>query len=119
MNDKRDSSERGIVGRIRRLPLFFYAIFFFCFGLAMYVPGVVMVVPRRLFGLNEVLLPFNEWIVWYSGLPVMIGIVLVTADLFLFLDSKRRKGSVRFDPIRNAKVTVALTAYNDEESIAA
>jgi glycosyltransferase involved in cell wall biosynthesis len=119
MNDKRDSSRRGIVGRIRRLPLFFYAIFFFCIGMAMYVPGVVMVIPRRLFGLNEVLLPFNEWIVWYSGLPVMIGIVLVTADLFLFLDAKRRKGSVRFDAIGNPKVTVALTAYNDEESIAA
>jgi Glycosyl transferase family 2 len=120
MIDKRNSSSGGrVFSRFRRVPLFFYAVFFFCFGLLMYLPGVVMVIPRRLFGLNEVLLPFNEWIVWYSGVPVSIGILLVVTDLFFFLDSKRRHGGVRFDPPKNRRITVALTAYNDEESIGA
>jgi len=47
-----------------------------CGGLSFYLLGVVMVVPRYLFGLNRLLLPLNEWIVWYSGVPIMFGFVL-------------------------------------------
>jgi hypothetical protein len=102
---------------VKRVPLLFYGVFFFCFGIALYLSGVVMVVPRYLFGLNELLLPINERIVWYSGIPIMIGVVLALADLFLLLGFKRQHRIVRFAPILNNQVTVALTAYNDEASI--
>jgi hypothetical protein len=105
--------------RLERVPLLFYAVFCFCFGLAMYLVGVVMVVPRRFLGLNEVLLPLNEWIVWYSGVPVMVGLLLALGDLFLLLGLKRRRAQVRFDPVTTKDMTVALTAYNDEDSIQA
>ncbi|HEY7580109.1 MAG TPA: glycosyltransferase family 2 protein [Acetobacteraceae bacterium] len=76
-----------------------------------------MVVPRYLLGLNHALLPLNEWIVWNSGVPITIGFGLVLADLFVLFPAKRRRTEkVRFDPI-SPRVTVALTAYNDEESI--
>ena len=104
---------------LKRLPLLFYGIFFFVTGIAMYLAGVVMVLPRFLLGLNDVLLPFNEWIVWYSGMPVMGGILLGATDLLVLLKHKRRFGGVRFDTIGNRQVTVALTAYNDEKSIGA
>jgi Glycosyl transferase family 2 len=102
---------------LKRLPLLFYGVFLFVAGIVMYLAGVVMAVPRLLLGLNEVLLPLNEWIVWYSGMPVMGGILLGATDLLVLLKYKRRRGEVRFDILENRQVTVALTAYNDEESI--
>lgn len=79
-----------------------------------------MVVPRYLLGLNHLLLPLDERIVWYSGMPITIGFVLALTDLFVLFPAKRRRTpGVRFDPIQDPAVTVALTAYNDEQSIAA
>jgi len=87
------------------------------FGLGMYVFGVLLVVPRYLMGLNAVLLPINEWIVWYSGVPIMAGFALAIGDLLFLFRIKRRHNRVRVDDIANRGLTVALTAYNDEESI--
>lgn len=104
---------------IRRVPLLLYGILVFCFGVAMYLAGILMVFPRYLLGLNTILLPLNEWIVWYSGMPITLGLALAAADLLLFFPARRSGMGVRQDPIKDPSVTVALTAYNDELSIAA
>jgi glycosyltransferase involved in cell wall biosynthesis len=70
-----------------------------------------------LFHLNSVLLPINELIVWYSGMPVALGIIFILIDLFLLLGERRRRDVVRFSPVADPHMTVALTAYNDEDSI--
>ena len=106
-------------GRALRLPLLMYGLLFMIIGLALYTVGVLMGIPRVIFRLNDALLPLNAWIVWYSGVPLVIGVALATADLFLFFPRKRQRGGVRFDPVTAPRVTVALTAYNDEASIAA
>ncbi len=105
--------------RVRRVPLLLYGVLLICFGIGMYMLGVLMVLPRLVLNLNALLLPLNEWIVWYSGMPIMLGFVLTIADLFVFFPAKRSKTEVRQDTINNRHVTVALTAYNDELSIAA
>lgn len=101
------------------LPMLLYGVLSFCFGIAMYLFGVFLVVPRYLLALNAVLRPINEWIVWYSGMPIFFGTVLILFDLLFLLDGKRRTVPVRYQPLTNRRVTVALTAYNDEDSIAA
>jgi len=83
----------------------------------MYLFGVLLVLPRYLLGLNATLLPINEWIVWYSGVPIMAGFALALGDLLFLFRIKRRHNRVRVDDIGNLGLTVALTAYNDEESI--
>jgi GT2 family glycosyltransferase len=100
-----------------RVPWLMYGILVFSAGIAVYLTGVLMVFPRYLLGLNRVLLPVNEWIVWYSGMPVLSGILLALADLFLLLGGKRARAAVRFEHLERPDVTVALTAYNDAESI--
>jgi hypothetical protein len=105
--------------RIQRVPLLLYGVLCFCAGITMYAVGILMVLPRYLLGLNHLLLPVNEWIVWYSGMPIMLGFVLTVADLFLLFPAKRTAVQVRQDPLPERRVTVALTAYNDEPSIAA
>jgi len=99
-------------------PLLLYGVLLFCFGIAGYLFGVLLVFPRYLLGLNAVLEPVSEWIVWYSGVPIVAGVGLALVDLLLFLDHKRPNVPVRYRPLPNRTVTVALTAYNDEDSIA-
>src|SRR6185312_9146368 len=58
------------------------------------------------------------WLVWYSGMPIVAGLALALIDLLIFLTRKKPAVPVRYDPVGRRKVTVALTAYNDEDSIA-
>ena len=89
-----------------------------CVAMAMYLTGVFMVVPRYLLGLDALLRPISEWLVWYSGVPLVAGILLALVDLFLLLAGKRDHGELRYSPVVDPHVTVALTAFNDEASIA-
>ena len=88
-----------------------------CFGVTLYLLGVLLVFPRYLLGLNTALMPLNEAIVWYSGAPVLAGILLSLLDLLVLFPFKRYAGPVRNDVLRDHMVTVALTAFNDEASI--
>ena len=106
-----------LVGAVKRIPFLLYGMLLTCFGVALYLLGVLLVFPRYLFGLNAVLMPINEAIVWYSGAPVLAGILFALVDLLVLFPSKRRSGPVRYHPLRDPMVTVALTAYNDEVSI--
>jgi Glycosyl transferase family 2 len=105
--------------KFRQIPLLLYGILSACIGLSMYVVGILMVFPRYLLGLNQVLLPTNEWIVWYSGLPIVVGLILALLDLLVLFPGRRHPAGVRYEPIQDPKMTVALTAYNDEQSIEA
>lgn len=107
-----------IQGRARRKPFLLWGTLLICIGLTMHLIGVVMVIPRYLLGMNELLLPLNQWIVWYSGVPIMFGFALALTDLFILFPAKRRGNEVRYDSLPERAVTVALTAYNDELSIA-
>jgi len=108
-----------VAGDVGHVPLLLYGMLLFCLGVIMYLSGVLMVFPRYLLGLHDPLDPVSQWLVWYSGIPIVAGVALALVDLLFFLDRKRSDAPVRFDPIDNRFVTVALTAYNDEESIAA
>jgi hypothetical protein len=102
-----------------RLHLLMWGVICICFAAAMYLLGVVMVVPRALFH-SPLLLAINEWIVWYSGVPLVLGMLLAGLDLFLLLGRKRStRHDVRCEKIGSPRLIVALTAYNDEESISA
>ena len=100
-------------------PILLYGVLAFCLGIVMYLAGVLLVFPRYLLGLRETLDPVAEWLVWYSGVPIVIGIIMALIDLLWFHSRKKPDVPVRYTPVREARVTVALTAYNDEEAIGA
>jgi hypothetical protein len=110
-------AHRRLTNRFSRIPLLLYGMLLVFFGVALYLFGVLLVFPRYLLGLNAALMPLNETIVWYSGVPVLTGIVLSVIDLLVLLPSKRYEGPVRYDALRDPTVTVALTAYNDEVAV--
>lgn len=98
-------------------PILLYGALSFCLGIMIYLAGVLLVFPRYLLGLREALDPVAEWLVWYSGVPIVAGIAMALVDVLLFHGRKKPDVPVRYTPVREARVTVALTAYNDEEAI--
>ncbi len=100
----------------RHIPFLLYGVLIFCAGISSFIFGVCLGLPRILLGLPQ-LVEVQQLIIWYSGVPVVFGITLALIDLLLFFDSKRFGTPLRMMPVVNRGVTVALTAYNDEESI--
>lgn len=105
--------------RRRRIPWALYgtALTFLAGGL--YLFGVAIAIPRRLLVLdNPTALMVNEMLVWYSGVPLVAGLLLIAIDLYWHLPDINRARALRYAPLENADVTVVLTAYNDEVVIA-
>jgi hypothetical protein len=89
-------------------------------ALAFYLLGVAIAFARFLFfDRGSALRDVAEFFIWYSGIPFITGLLLAAFDLFFSLPRKRVRGEhVTWDPPASMDVTVVLTAYNDEESIA-
>ena len=117
-NARAPGARNATTGRGHHKPFLLYGVLVFCFGLAMYLVGVLLVFPRYLLGLHALLDPVAEALVWYSGVPILSGILLALFDVLYLLQHKKPDVPVRFEPVRRRRVTVALTAYNDEDSIA-
>lgn len=94
-----------------------YGLLFVSFALAAYVLGVAIAPMRWLLLDPPGFRKWNEAIVWYSGVPLVIGVALICWDLGRVARRVRRVKSIRNDPPGDRHLTVALTAYNDELSI--
>ena len=103
---------------MKREKLALFGILIFIFGLSTYLFGALFVIPRRLFfSHNLAILKINEAVVWYSGIPVMLGLLLICLDLFIFFPKKRENKFIKYNRLKKPSITVGLTAYNDEKSI--
>jgi hypothetical protein len=104
--------------RIRDFPFLLTGSMFVVLGLATYFAGVGFSVFRLLLRLGEPYRAWNEVIVWYSGLPTTLGVLLIVCDFALLLPGKRSRGRAgTLQPVGSRRVVVALTAYNDQASI--
>jgi cellulose synthase/poly-beta-1,6-N-acetylglucosamine synthase-like glycosyltransferase len=104
---------------LENVPFFLFGALFMILGITMYFLGELVSIIRLTLRLGEPLRSWNQALVWYSGMPFTLGLLLAAADLALFLPSKRRRSlSHNLEPILDRNVVVALTAYNDEASIA-
>jgi len=105
--------------RQRNIPLFFFGTLLIVIGLAIYFLGIAFSIFRLIFHLGAPYGGWNQAIIWWSGVPTTLGVLLAAADV-AFLLPRRRKGSrEQLEPVSDRQVAVALTAYNDEPSIAA
>jgi hypothetical protein len=94
-----------------------YGFLLVSIALFAYVTGV-LIGPLRLIFLDPTpFRRFNEALVWYSGIPLVIGAVMMSWDLCRNVTRIRQSKFVRNDPPANRSLTVVLTAYNDERSI--
>ena len=111
---KPENSERT---REPRTWLALYGFLFVSIGLAAYFIGVALGPIRWALLDPPQFRRIDAAIVWYSGIPLVAGMMLICLDLFHDVKRLRTRKSVRNDPIANQRCTVTLTAYNDERSI--
>ena len=103
---------------VRQFPLFFWGSLLILLGLGLYFLGIVLSVFRLVLQLPEPIGAWNAALVWYSGVPSTVGVGLAALDLAFLLPRKRGRALRRLiDPVVDRRVVVALTAYNDEQSI--
>lgn len=94
-----------------------YGFLLVSIALSAYAFGVALGPVRWLFLNPPLFRHINEAIVWYSGIPLVAGTLLISWDLFGYVRRLRGLKSIRHDPPKNLRLTVVLTAYNDERSI--
>ena len=120
MGSDRNAAPEAAAALKGEIPLFFFGSLLGFAGLALYFCGLVFSVVRLVLHLGEPFRGWNEAIVWYSGVPATAGLILAALDLALLLPGKRRRSlNQLLEPVSSREVVVALTAFNDEESIAA
>src|SRR5579864_3094000 len=112
-----------VVARNREMPLLLYGVLLILLGLSIYFCGIVFSIFRLALNFREPLVgtfrTWNEAVIWYSGVPSTLGVILVAADLAFLLPGKRRRSRAeQLPPVSSRQVVVVLTAYNDEKSIA-
>ena len=94
-----------------------YGFLLVSFAVFAYFAGV-LVAPLRWLLLDPPLFrQVNATVVWYSGIPLVAGGLLISWDLLRNVRRSRGRKAIRNDPPADRSVTVALTAYNDEKSI--
>jgi hypothetical protein len=103
---------------VKRIPFLFYGVILLLVGFSMYISGVLIGLPRLVLNLPS-LFAINHWLIWYGGIPTLAGLLLAAFDVFVLLPFKRMPRVVEPRSISTQGITVALTAYNDEDSIAA
>jgi hypothetical protein len=102
----------------KEVPLLLFGFLLVILGLTGYFFGILFSVARLALHLGEPFRTLNEAIVWYSGLPCTLGLILGAMDIGFLLPGKRSRARARpVIPVSARQVTVALTAYNDEKSI--
>ena len=103
-----------------RPPLLFWGFVLICAGFATYLLGNFLSIVRLAFWAGPGARHWNQLIVWYSGMPTTIGVLLCAID-FLLLPRRRQirrwVEGTEGGECERARVTVVLTAYNDEASI--
>src|SRR5688572_8096503 len=92
-------------------------------GLTIYLLGVLLSIVRLLIPLGPSAEEWIQSIIWYSGVPTTVGLLLCLIDLIFMLGRKRKcprwvEGNEGGE-LQRSTLTVVLTAYNDEEGIAA
>lgn len=99
-------------------PFFLWGIWALLFGIGMYFAAILLSILRLILLHPHLFVGLIEKLLWLSGFPTTVGLLLIGIDLALFLPLKRRRGRKVLPPLPiSVAITVALTAYNDELSI--
>jgi len=104
---------------VDQLPFFYWGLWALFIGLGIYFWAIFLSIVRLALLQQNLFVSAITKLLWISGLPSTIGIILIAIDLAACFPQKRR-GVRHFSlPLSDKpRITVALTAYNDESSIA-
>ena len=101
-----------------RVPLFYWGILLLSVGQLSYFLSICVSLLRIFLFRTDYLASVTGKMLWFSGAPTTLGLLLAAFDLAFVLPLKRKNGRHALTPLPPApRCTVALTAYNDDASI--
>lgn len=106
----------------RLAPFSLWGVILVLIGFITYLFGILFSVVRLALGLGPEAYEWNQQIIWYSGIPSTLGLILGFIDIALLSRKRQRPRWVEGHEggeLPMTPATVVLTAYNDEASIAA
>lgn len=101
---------------VKAVPLAMWGVLLFFFGVLIFVATSLVNLPIRLI-VPEASSVFRD-IVWLSGAPIVLGTLLIIGDFAFFYRARRQGYELSQAAVDRTSVTIVLTAYNDEPSIA-
>jgi glycosyltransferase involved in cell wall biosynthesis len=105
---------------VTRFPLCYWGVWAVLIGLGLYFGAILLSIFRLMILQRHLFVGLIAKLLWVSGFPSTIGIILIALDLALLLPLKRRvHHQCSAKSAEGSLITVALTAYNDELSISA
>ena len=104
--------------RWRRLPLLLYALALILVGLAVHLVGALAYVVTEMLAPGSLAPAWPVRLLMVSGGLILLATGLTLAELLVFLPRKRQRHDVMMEPPAVRDLTVVLTAFNDEASIA-
>ena len=107
-----------LCAKVVAFPALMYGLLLNAVGFTLYLFSVLLRFMTFFFDPHNYLLSLIERTIWYSGAPIAAGLILILFDLFVLLPRKRTRVDVQWNPLADRDLTVVLTAYNDEVSIA-
>ncbi len=115
------SRRRSPLQKAMTAPFFLWGALLVIIGFAFYLLGNLISILRLTLQLGPSVYEWNQEIIWYSGIPTTLGLLLCAIDLAFMLGRKRRsprwiEGDESGETL-DSQVTVVLTAYNDEDGI--
>lgn len=102
-------------GISRRWPALLHGILLILTGLAIYLVGAAVDVLTRVLPREASTVP--PWLYLTSAIMVFGGMALAAIDLFLLLPHKRDQRGPIYAPLPSDRLSVVLTAFNDESSV--
>lgn len=101
-----------------RVPLFYWGVLLLCIGQLLYFLSICVSLLRVFMLHTDYLTAVTGKMLWLSGTPSTVGLLLAAFDLAFVLPLKRKMSRHVLAPLPPQPLcTVALTAYNDEASI--
>jgi len=109
-------SSRIQTAKVRAFPAALWGLLIFSVGVIIFVLASIVNVPVR-FVVPSADPVFRD-LVWLSGAPIVVGTLLILGDFLFFYKARRSGHELSQVDVDRSCVTVVLTAYNDELSIA-
>jgi len=104
---------------LARIPLCYWGVWALLIGLSLYFGAILLSIVRLMLLQRDLFVGLIARLLWVSGFPTTISIILIAIDLGLVLPMKRRRDRPSPAVTDASLITIALTAYNDELSIGA
>lgn len=95
-----------------------YGFLLIFLGFSLYFLSIIFSIFRLIFFYNNQTIKYiNDRIIWFSGTPTTMGIIILIIYFFFLLPKLEKNKKLLTNKLKNEMITVVIMAYNEEKSI--